>query len=833
MMGNLIEITVQHPDDTEPVSIHYLRFENEVDVVDENNEAKSCRIAIAYRLKKTEESKQSRLLLNPQQWEIIPIEKDGTSAGKVSIYFPAEKERSNLRFHLHAPFASTVARDSIRECDANNELRDYIADLIAESMITVRDKNLLTIKFLSTLPNDKDNLSAFYQPIQSRLLDEFNYKKITPMKNGGYAPATNTYRGRRELSDLVNDRDLATILGKDHSSLLWVANPPQNNQREDNFLSMLGISRLGTKDLIDRLYSDSEIVMKWLSSKTDEWHQELYALLYDFVQSAPDGFLYRHSHYPESDRRLKKLRIVTCSDNAYRCGSKCYFPSNDVENDKNFPRVIKTTYTSGASKKQQEKARKFLEEIGVREVGETEQVEVILKQRYVKGTIERREQNHVLDMQRFIQLVEKDTSQAELFKDYFIFKIDHESRWEKPSMVFLDLPYCDTGLSAYYNDNVILANPKRKLYQEYRGYRIDTERLTKFATAVGAQTRLEVTEQTIPRSHPEYKSLITKAPGQKTSHRSINEDYDIHSFKCLLKSPSIEKAKLIWRTMQELPDKCLRARYSRSQSYEPCAGSSTLVHVLARAEWVPQIIDRQSDQCGFVKPIYAIPGDLPRGFSIGTGSEWLAAIEFGKEAEESTQEHQNKKNVAKGFGFSSIEEAEDMAKMLKENPLMIKEWKARKPKPDFPENTSPNPDRRIEKVISQLVETSDKGYELKNRSVRTTKLSIEQTRYLREKYTNDNNEMACQICEEEMPFKKRDGEYYFEAVEAFSNGYFPKEHEGQYLALCPVCAARYKEFIKHPDTKAPMEELHNKLINSDKPEISLGFRGVESKYSLR
>ena len=173
--GNHIEISVQHPDDTEPVSIHYLRFENKVDVIDENNEAKACRIAAAFRLKRTEESKQSSLQLNPPQWEIIPIEKDGASAGKVSIYFPAEKETSNLRFHLHAPFASTVARDSIRECNANNELRDHIATLIAEAMVTVRDRNLLTIKFLSTLPNDKDNLSAFYLPIQKRLLNEFNY----------------------------------------------------------------------------------------------------------------------------------------------------------------------------------------------------------------------------------------------------------------------------------------------------------------------------------------------------------------------------------------------------------------------------------------------------------------------------------------------------------------------------------------------------------------------------------------------------------------------------------------------------------------------------------
>jgi hypothetical protein len=49
----------------------------------------------------------------------------------VSIYFPAAKETSNLRFHIHAPFASTVARDSVRETPENDQLLADIGDLIA------------------------------------------------------------------------------------------------------------------------------------------------------------------------------------------------------------------------------------------------------------------------------------------------------------------------------------------------------------------------------------------------------------------------------------------------------------------------------------------------------------------------------------------------------------------------------------------------------------------------------------------------------------------------------------------------------------------------------
>ena len=73
--------------------------------------------------------------------------------------------------------------------------------------------------------------------------------------------------------------------------------------------------------------------------------------------------------------------------------------------------------------------------------------------------------------------------------------------------------------------------------------------------------------------------------------------------------------------------------------------------------------------------------------------------------------------------------------------------------------------------------------------------------------------MVCQICKGEMPFKKRDGEYYFETVEALSKDYFAKEHEAQFLALCPLCAAMYKEFVKRDEDA--MKELHRVLKDSD------------------
>ncbi len=56
-------------------------------------------------------------------------------------------------------------------------------------------------------------------------------------------------------------------------------------------------------------------------------------------------------------------------------------------------------------------------------------------------------------------------------------------------------------------------------------------------------------------------------------------------------------------------------------------------------------------------------------------------------------------------------------------------------------------------------------------------------------------------------------------MEALSRDHFAKEHEAQFLALCPLCAAMYNEFVKHDE--GAMESLKNELIKSENAEVPL------------
>lgn len=140
-------------------------------------------------------------------------------------------------------------------------------------------------------------------------------------------------------------------------------------------------------------------------------------------------------------------------------------------------------------------------------------------------------------------------------------------------------------------------------------------------------------------------------------------------------------------------------------------------------------------------------------------------------------------------------------------------------KPPFPERKSPNPERREKKIAEQHANSPEKNYEKRERSVRTTSKSVDKDVWLRNQYTNAEEQMVCQICKKEMPFKKRDGYYYFESVEILNRHHFSKEHEAQYVALCPLCAAKFKEFIRND--KTAMLALKDSLIQTDGCKVPL------------
>ena len=776
------------------------------------------------------------------------------------VLFPT-REEPRLRFILNGPYRTNPARETISWTDAFNiHLMMVTCRLMKELLPKLRDRKLLTVQFLSILPNEEDALSSFYAPFRDIIVNEFRNTKLTPTKRlDVYAPALELYRDRSEgeLSGLIQDKDLTILLDKEGSQPLWVANLPtrrrnergqfvqdenarRQNERINNFLIMLGISGWTIEDFIEVLADQQDLVTGWLKSKENEWHQRLYTLLGDYLSSA--------SSYPtyisrERKNKLSNLCIVRCSDSEYRTGGACHFPTDDNddvesvpglltgaagivegiqfphheedEGEKNFNYVAKGICFSGRNTNT-EKVRKFLEDIGVCEVNETEQIKLILRERYEKSIKPR-----AGDMERFISLVEREPDKARLFKEYFVFK-DFKGRYLPPVLLFLDTPYLDTGLTICcenhgffrFNslfDGKIQPIPKLPIKHEEPG--IDPKRLGKFAEAVGVQTKLEPIKQGIPTAHPDYSYLVLEAPGKLVGKTSIDVDYKIDEFKILLNKPSIDRSKLIWRTMiNAVSEEHLQARYRNNRSEPLRIRASSLVHDLRKTEWIPQ---KNWNSVSFVRPKYASPTLLPEGFPYDAGQEWLKAIQFGEIADKQREERAQHNQHAEEFGFGSADEANTMAEIA--NAL-----KEQGKSPDELRDKLIAGKRRKERIRIEIEDAPEKEYEQRLRSVRSTIGTIDRRTHLRAQYTTDGNNMECQMCRQDMPFKKRGSdEDYFEAVEALGKDRFPKEHEAQHLALCPECAAKYKELVKRD--KTTREILYNLLKSSDGPEVRLSL----------
>ena len=760
-----------------------------------------------------------------KQHQLLPIDNNFLHA-----LFPT-RENTGLRFMLNGPYRTNPPRETISETDAFNlHLMKVTCRLMKELLPKLRDRKYLTVQFLSILPNEGDTLLDFYIPLRNTIINEFQNKRLTPTREKNkHATASRLYRDENEgeLSALIKDKDLAILLKKKRSQPLWVANLPprkrnergqfvqdanahRRNERIDDFLTMLNISKWSIYDFIEILENQPNLATKWLKKKSNTDHQELYDFLSDKADLCSD------------------LRIVRCSDGKYRIGEECHFPIDDVEyehqegdtQEEHFHYVAKEVYLSGRSKNQQKKAREFLEDVGVCEVDEAERIKLILKQRYTQNAVARLEgKQHIEDMERFIAFVEDDPDKADMFEDSCIFKTSNG--YLKASEIFLGAPYFNTGLAAYYDVGNVEFSFRFPL--AYGGFPIDMERLGKFAEAVGAMTKLEaILDQNMHHfeGHPEWEHL-GQGSGNWTEH-GVDQDYTILEFHVLLDNPSIAKSKLIWQTMCSLPERELKAQFRwHARDYTRTANSS-LVHELRNSKWVPQ--KDANSKISFVRPCNALIKCLPKGFTYETGQKWLDAVEFGKEVEQKRLENnlkraeQRERNQrAKEMGFDSANEANTMAEIantLKEQGKSLDEL----------HNKLTAGKRRKERILIELEDAPEKEYEQRLRSVRSTTGTIDRRTHLRARYTTDDNNMECQMCRQDMPFKKRhSNKDYFEAVEALKKDHFPKEHEAQHLALCPNCAAKYKEVVKR-DTKT-REALYKLLKDSNESEIRLKSNG--------
>lgn len=789
---------------------HWLRFNAPVRGIENQ------RVAIAFNLEfiGDHESYDAQIPL-AKQLKIVPATK-----GKVSVFFPAEKETSGLRYHLHAPFAPELSRASIKNSPENIPLFEQLGWLSGSALTQIKELGLLTGEFLAVLPNNDDELPDRYKVIREAVLGEMKFKELVPTHFGGFAPANRLVQARAAIKSLLSDKDLEFVTGKGYA-VTWAIGATQRNSNQDRFLSSLRIPHWDTQNLKE-LFEEQAIetdtwrgrvdpvVMNWLGSKSDEWHQALYALLNKYCEDEGDF------------GDLGQTRIVRLSNGKYSVPTKAYFPAAQPTKNDPLPRVSASILISGNKLPQQVAAKRFLEHVGVMVPGEREEVTQLLEARYgVEGDVPS-DKTYIEDLQRFIAFSERYPEFRRLFVNPRLFRVESPNiEWCNSAFVYLDSPFLTTGLSAFYSATNVGAQKQWPLSKWYLECGIPVPQIVKFALFAGCVSKFEgLYVKSLCSRNPRW-NYLSSAPGERLTS-PLDIDYSLTaSVEAALHSGNVEFSRLVWTTMCSAPVEILKARYRKNASGGSHYAHSNLVVSLKKAAWVPL------KDGTFVTPMDAGRGSLREGFTFDSGYKWLEAVEFGVEMQRKAADTAARAAKRAEFGFASEDDLQRALAFSKlpadEQERLLAVGRSHSAEEiELPEHPVRNIDLRAQRVGEQAKQTPEKSSELRTRAVQTgyEAAKAEAKLYLMEQYTNRNGQMICQVCKDELPFKLPNGQYYFEAVEATESS--PKRFRESFLALCPNHAAAFRF------SNAQRNSMQELIVTANDREIEIALGGEET-----
>ena len=801
----------------------YLRFDGKAQYYDQqSNTSKELPISLAYKL--SLEKKKT----------IIPE----TEMNNVYTFFKVKNEYAKIRFLINALFELTQARDKlVSDSEINEEILSQIADLQIETMEYLRDNGYLTTDFLGVLPNSQDALSKMYEVFHKKLVDLFNEESYTPAISGDFLPANGLFRGSimytngPHISEFISDSELVKILEADDFEYkynleppLWVKNALQNSPSA-YFLNDLDLNDFGVKEfykwLADSKYKDTkkEVWRRIIEKKDFNDLVKLYRMLYQYFKE----------NYKWADD-LINLPLFRCTDQKMYSKSDTVYilPEEDIPEDilASYHFIDKKSF--GTARQKEDVYNLFKNKFRIEEFSEKAICEEMLK-KYQSPDNSTKVSEHIQDIKLLLKHYENNKSEFKnkLKKISFILTTDNV-------YVSIDKVYSDVRYGNKHNlmkevKDILDLSEINIVYKEKLS-QIQVEKFISILEDLGIHKLLWGVDckDNPQKKYSQYDYM------NMTSER---QDADIYGLDKLISElqqhPKV--SELIWKSVMHIDTNIHKttAVYRRTPAYPRECMSSQYVYTLSNNPW---ILTRDGI---LQKPRDVTFDDLPNGW-IHPEAEYehpiLKAIGFGKNTQQQREEQQRKDEVAKLAGFDSAHEVEELKKIrdeMKEVGLTREELrdiiqrKKEKNSKSLPGSAPKNPERYQEKVLQEHENADDQSYDTRERSVRTTDSQVRKDarQYLTDMYTDEDGEMCCQMCQEELPFKKKDGQYYFETTQIFNK--MKKEDKHQYLALCPNCAAEYDEWVRKDDKKA--EYIRNRI--AERKHIN-GEKSVELNFSI-
>ena len=716
------------------------------------------------------------------------------------VYFPTKKD-TRMGFLIQGPYRTTPARNDILENDDwNKKLIEETAELVVEALRQLKKMGLLSVSLLEALPIRCSDSQYYYSNggyygdfylIFTKVRKALMKKELLPANDGTFIAARNAKLVRgAALMKILNQEQLSALFQSDNE-IKWLSDEITQDRTPD--LRSYLMQELEVEEVDPEVFARN-LSKQFLATQDDEW----FIRFYEFLSG--QNALWQHSWSVLRNKPILRLQDGSHVNPFQYDDSPNASLAIGTDTETPLP-IVKVTLSSD------EKVQKFLQELGVPKLDIVEEVIRGILPKYTDDSVMIDPDENKHDLKKIERAYKTDSQekkerlQEQLWVTSFILAECpslEKTIYRKPDQVY----FGSDNLRMYFSSNdsfacVNLDHPQSVLFKD-----------------LGVSKTVRVNRR--EKNREGHVSIESRHGHHKRGLNGFDPSMRIDGLEYAMANPSPEKSTFIWNEIAIPNSDYIRGivETSKRQSYERSDKNQQISEfgkLLTGNKWLPD-----SDG-NLYKPSELILDDLPESF-----------VRDEKLADQLGMKKNVVAKLAEEVGIST----EDI-ELLRQDPEGFRKWKAEKElkekKETFPERSSADPERRKKRLRDQVKDAPEKEYETQEGSNRTRRGEIEPDIYLRNQYTNQHDQLICQICKEEMPFKKRDDEYYFEAVEALSGDYFPKEHEAQFLALCPECAARYKEFVKRDEIA--LSELYNALKDSDKLEVWLKLG--EMKTSLR
>ena len=744
----------------------------------------------------------------------IRLDKDGSpvpSNENLVVTFPTSIS-TGMGIILNGPYRTTPARETVGEGDAFNEfLVGHTADLLAEMIREERDAKRLTLKFLEILPIEgtRSDSPGFFSPIHKRIRKMLVEEPVLPAATAKYVAGRNSRIARGQyLSDLFSDEQLTAIY-QAKQALHWLSSEITETNTPRLYRALAGSGRniyqTVADGLVEGLVVRPEVLLAWLnadflSKQTPRWLSSLYTAL--------------HQHASAEAKAAAALRpIVRLSTRKHvplltNGRLSAYLPTKVTTKYETVdPKVLKTS-----------QAKAYFTSSGYHQPDLSAEVFERVLPKYRKPAPVVLFKSHLLHLRKILEVSKDAKAGPHLIEQLRSSRVvlcsnakTKEQRYCLPSEAY----FWDAGLGSYFGENpnawfvsheyASVASPG-SIHELFRRLGVTSE-IPRESCGTGAYAR---------HWHGDHERGIA----------GFHPNWNLDGLDFATAHPTIEGAAFIWNNLLPRFEHriCGKVQSSTRQDFpahyttEQLRVSPGGVILRGRA-WIP-------DTAGAFRTGREIHTLDALHDALEKDQDLLAVLDEGASAK--------KTEAAKALGISLADAA-----FINEHKEEYDKWKeevaARRAHRELLEGApAKDRERRRQKLLERKAIAPRRDTVQKLRSVATYPASEIDRESLFRFYRNEEDErLFCQICLENMPFLKRDGDEYSECVTLLTKDWAEKREvtlkvmTPLNLILCPTCSCFYQEYVwkDHEQQDALFEEV----IGGTNGEITIGCSNVNDQ----